>query len=190
MDETDFDTLCEEAPPQEAKRLRKMLAEWCQGDENSFPVQLALLTRAQWRAAAMVPRLIEKSRQQIEHTLAEHRQQTTASVQHLADTVDDKTSTLAQIVGTQVEATKKAAADIRMQLTQAEAVAKRIGGELERGVSELQKAQADFTEQRQRLLQTLADLRTDYSRQEWFCCLMILAVVLVFGILIGVRLAR
>ena len=47
MDETDFDVVCEGAPPQEAKRLRKMLAEWCQGDENSFPVQLAMLTRAQ-----------------------------------------------------------------------------------------------------------------------------------------------
>lgn len=190
MDETDFDTLCEGTPPQEAKQLRKMLAEWCQGDENSFPVQLALLTRAQWLAAATVPRLIEKSRQQMEHTLSEHRQQTGALIHHLADTVDDKTKTLEQIVGTQVESTKKAAADMRMQLTQTEAVAKRIGGELERGVSELQKAQADFAEQRQRLLQTLADLRTGYSRQEWLCCLMILTIMLVFGILVGVRLAR
>ncbi len=190
MDETGFDTLCEGSPPQEAKRLRKMLAEWCQGDENSFPVQLALLTRAQWRAAASVPRLVAESRQQMEHTFAEHRQQTTASIQHLADTVDDKTSVLEQIVATQLEATKKAAAEMRTQLTQTEAVAKRIGGELECGVAEWQKSRADFAEQRQRLLQTLADLRTGYSRQEWLCCAMILAVVLLCGIAIGMRIAR
>ena len=52
MDNTYFDALCEGATPGEAKRLRKLLAEWCDGDEESFPVQLALLTRAQWRAAA------------------------------------------------------------------------------------------------------------------------------------------
>ena len=41
MDETNFDALCEGASPQEAKRLRKILSEWCQGDEDSFPVQLS-----------------------------------------------------------------------------------------------------------------------------------------------------
>ena len=51
MDDTDFDALCEGAPPAEAKQLRKLLADWCNGQENSFPVQLVLLTRAQWRAA-------------------------------------------------------------------------------------------------------------------------------------------
>ena len=52
FDDTDFDALCDGAPPAEANRLRKLLADWCNGDEQSFPVQLALLTRAQWRAAA------------------------------------------------------------------------------------------------------------------------------------------
>ncbi len=47
MDDTDFDVLCEGAPPAEAKQLRKLLADWCNGQENSFPVQLVLLTRAQ-----------------------------------------------------------------------------------------------------------------------------------------------
>ena len=47
MIDTDFDLLCDGVNPAEAKRLRKILAEWCSGDENSFPVQLALLTKAQ-----------------------------------------------------------------------------------------------------------------------------------------------
>src|SRR6266513_2196043 len=43
MNDTDFDALCEGASPVEAKRLRKLLADWCDGDEHSFPVQLALI---------------------------------------------------------------------------------------------------------------------------------------------------
>ena len=52
MEDTDFDLLCDGLSADEAKRMRKILAEWSDGDENGFPVQLALLTRAQWRAAA------------------------------------------------------------------------------------------------------------------------------------------
>ena len=43
----------ETCPPMKPSVFRKMLAEWSDGDENGFPVQLALLTRAQWRAAAL-----------------------------------------------------------------------------------------------------------------------------------------
>ena len=31
MDDTDFDVLCDGAPPAEAKQLRKLLADWCSG---------------------------------------------------------------------------------------------------------------------------------------------------------------
>ncbi len=41
MGDSDFDLLCEGASPEEAKRLRKVLAEWCAGDEKGFPAQLA-----------------------------------------------------------------------------------------------------------------------------------------------------
>jgi hypothetical protein len=36
MDDTDFDALCEGAPATEAKQLRKLLADWCNGAEDSF----------------------------------------------------------------------------------------------------------------------------------------------------------
>ena len=55
MEDTDFAFLCNGLSSDEAKRMRKILAEWCDGDENGFPVQLVMLTRAQWRAAALVP---------------------------------------------------------------------------------------------------------------------------------------
>lgn len=72
MIDTDFDLLCDGANPAEAKCLRKILAEWCKGDENSFPVQLALLTKAQWRAVARLPRVVEESRKQLEQAQASH----------------------------------------------------------------------------------------------------------------------
>jgi hypothetical protein len=73
MNDTEFDLLCEGANPAEAKRLRKMLAEWSSGDENSFPVQLALLTKAQWRAVARLPNMVKDAQKQLEHSQASQR---------------------------------------------------------------------------------------------------------------------
>ncbi|HEX3719416.1 MAG TPA: hypothetical protein VH595_15790 [Verrucomicrobiae bacterium] len=73
MIDTDFDLLCEGMNPTEAKRLRKILAEWCSGDENSFPVQLALLTKAQWRAVAHLPHVPRDSQIQWQQDQASHR---------------------------------------------------------------------------------------------------------------------
>ena len=76
MEDTDFDLLCVGLSPDEAKRMRKILAEWNDGDENGFPVQLAMLTRAQWQAAASIPRSLNDSRKWLELHLAEYRRQT------------------------------------------------------------------------------------------------------------------
>jgi hypothetical protein len=190
MDVTDFDALSDGASAEEAKRLRKILSEWCQGDEDSFPVQLALLTRAQWRATARVPQQLAAARQQMDHTFAEHRRQTAALLDDFADTMGTKTGALDETVAAHTEATKKAVAEMGVHLTHAEAVAKRIRGELERGVAEWQKARADFTSQRERLAETITQVKTSYTRQEWLCVFLILAVVFAFGILIGVRIPR
>ena len=73
MMDTDFDLLCDGVNPAEAKRLRKILAEWCSGDENSFPVQLALLTKAQWRAVARMPHILRDSQKDWQQDQASHR---------------------------------------------------------------------------------------------------------------------
>jgi hypothetical protein len=73
MIDTDFDLLCKGLAPQEAKCLRKMMVEWCRGDENSFPVQLALLTKAQWLAAAQLPGIIQHSQKLLEQAQTSHR---------------------------------------------------------------------------------------------------------------------
>jgi hypothetical protein len=43
------------------------------GDENSFPVQLALLTKAQWRTAARLPYVVKDAQKQLEKAQASHR---------------------------------------------------------------------------------------------------------------------
>lgn len=63
MDRTEFDVLCEGASAEETRLLSNLLAEWCDGDEHSFPVHLALLMRAQWRPVASVPRTVHQSRE-------------------------------------------------------------------------------------------------------------------------------
>jgi hypothetical protein len=73
MMDTDFDLLCDGVNPAEAKRLRKILAEWCSGDENSFPVQLALLTKAQWRAIGRLPHILRDSQKDWQRDQASHR---------------------------------------------------------------------------------------------------------------------
>src|ERR1035438_2714459 len=87
MDDTCFDLLCKALSADEARLFRKMMAEWSDGDENGFPVQLALLTRVQWRAAALVPQAVNESRKLIELHLAEYRQQTKAMLDDFSSTL-------------------------------------------------------------------------------------------------------
>ena len=190
MDDTDFDALCEGAPPQEAKRLRKMLAEWCQGDENSFPVQLALLTRAQWRATASVPRLVAESRKQMEHTFTEHRRQTDDLFDEFSGVVGDRIKMLEQIIAAHADSTKKAETEMRIVLTHTEGVAEHIHAELERGAVEWKKARGDFEAERQKLENTRKELETRYEWRDWACLLAIAAALVMFGMLIGMCIRR
>ena len=56
MDKNDLAALLVGAPADEVDRIHRLLYEWSVGPDNSFPVQLALLTKAQWRIAANLPR--------------------------------------------------------------------------------------------------------------------------------------
>jgi len=59
-------------------RIHRLLHEWSVGPEDSFPAQFSLLTRAQLRSAASIPRTIADSRKLLEQHLAEYRRQTAA----------------------------------------------------------------------------------------------------------------
>ena len=58
-----------------------MLREWSDGDENDFPAQIALLTRAQWRVAATVPGSVQEARSSVEATFAAIHAQLTQLVE-------------------------------------------------------------------------------------------------------------
>ena len=189
-DDTDFDALCDGASPAEAKRLRKLLAEWCNGDEQAFPVQLALLTRAQWRAAATVPRLINQARELMERKLAEHRQQTAVLIKGFADTADAKAKALEAIVVHHTEASQKAVTEIRAQLVNAEIVAQSIKDELERGALEWKQAKADFEAERQKFEQARKELETRQNWRDWLWLVLIVAGMIGIGIAIGLHIAR
>ena len=190
MDETNFDALCEGTSPEEAKRLRKILSQWCQGDEDSFPVQLALLTRAQWRAAALLPQQLALARHQLEQSFAEQRSRTADAVREFTDEVNSRTAALEQIVARHSETTRKIVAEMRTEFTHTETLARRIQNELEVGVAEWQKARTDFMTEHDRLMERVIEIRNGYTQHEWFCVILILAAVFTFGIVLGMRIAR
>ena len=133
MDKTEFDVLCEGATAEETRLLSKLLIEWCDGDERSFPVHLALLTRAQWRAAARIPTLVSKSRDQFAADFVEHRQEITHLVSGFEKAIAGKLKALEIVVTTHDQNTRFTLAEIRSALANAESVSGRIKMTLEAG---------------------------------------------------------
>ena len=150
MEDTGFDLLCEGLPPNEAKMLRKLLAEWADGDEDSFLVQFALLTRAQWRAAAVVPHSIADARKWLEQHLAEYRQQTAALTSDFAGMVDLKHRDLKDIVLKHAETVKRDLLFVSNRLEDANEVAKTIQTDLQTAAAEWNQAKDALALERQR----------------------------------------
>lgn len=190
MDRTDLDWLCENTSPEEVKRLMRLVHEWSQGDEQSFPVQLALLTRAQWRAAAMIPQLADESRKLTELKLAEYRQQTSALVQNLSDTADSKAEAISAIVATHTKSMNQAVANVQAQMSNAESVAALIRSELEAGMLVWKKARADYEAERQKLEQARQELDARTTRRDWLWVGLVLLGMIALGIVIGLRIAH
>jgi hypothetical protein len=186
MGETDFDGLLEGASAQEAKRLGKILREWCDGDENSFPVHLALLTRAQWRAAARIPHLVNDSVKLMDLKWAEYRQQTAGLVKIFAQTADEKARNLESSVIMQTDAMDHAVAKVQAQLSKAEMVAEAIKGQLETGAAEWNTARADFEAERQRLETIRREMEKQLKRRDLFWFALIVAGLIGIGVGLGV----
>ena len=58
LDKDDLAALCVGMTTGEVDRVHRLFHEWSVGPDNNFPVQLALLTKAQWRIAINLPRLM------------------------------------------------------------------------------------------------------------------------------------
>ncbi len=190
MDKIDLAELLNGASAEEVDRIHRLLHEWSVGPESSFPVQFALLTRAQWRMAASVPRLLNDSRKWLELHLTEYRRQTAALVKQFGDTSSTALEAFETVVGSHTEALKKAVAQSSGHLEETERTARLIKFELEHGTAalkrDLDKVRVELVDERARMDQARRDLEAKMSVQEWFR--LILLSLSMFGLGAGLAL--
>jgi hypothetical protein len=151
MNDTSFDLLCKGLSATESKLFRKILKEWCSGEENSFPVQLALLTKAQWLAAAEMPLILQKTVTALEAKLAEHHKQRVALMKTLGNAGDDKIKAFEKTVAVHTEAMEKVAAKSCDHLDETEKFAREIRKQMEYGLRESDRITKAFIDERPRL---------------------------------------
>ena len=190
MEDTDFDLLCVGLSPDEAKRMRKILAEWNDGDENGFPVQLAMLTRAQWQAAASIPRSLNDSRKWLELHLAEYRRQTAELVKNLSAVGEDQADELKNVVKAHTEALNQASGSFRSQLKSIGVFTQDIRKHLDDGISSYNHIKTDLKAGGEMFRKTCEDLDDRINgvqlRRDWLAWLGLIAIGMVIGITIGV----
>ena len=185
MDDTDFDLLCKGLTADEAKQLRKIFREWSSGDENDFPVQLALLTRAQWNAAAAVPRAVNDSRKLIERHLAEYRLQTKLMIDAFSHNTEQQHAATRTALETHGNLTKQTVTKFQVRLAEVEATARQIKTLMDGAAAEWQTLKASTTHERDRLERISNSLQERFSWRGllWSCVLFLLT--LSYGICIG-----
>lgn len=178
MQATDLDLLFDGLSTEEAKQMRRILAEWRIGDEHSFPVQLALLTRAQWHAAAQIPVLLKQS-------LADHRQQTTALLKHFSAANDAKSKELGKVIAAHKEAADTVLTELHTQTATAKRLLSEIDHALTKGTAELKRFRDEFVVERHRL----AEERVRYEQQknwgDWVIFAILLLAMVAIGIFVG-----
>ena len=193
MEDTDFDLLCKGLSADEARRLRKIFVEWCDGDENGFPVQMALLTLTQWRAAAGIPRALNDSRKWLELHLADYRQQTIALINKLSGVGEKQADELKKVVQAHTETVKHAAVSIQDQLRGTTEAAEQISRQLDDGVLAWNRAKADMEAGRDRFQKACKELDDRLTlrelRRDWFTLLGVISIGMVIGVIAGVVIA-
>ena len=185
LDKDDLAALCAGMTTDHVDRVHRLLHEWSVGPDSSFPVQLALLTKAQWRIAANLPRLMNESRKMIELHLAEYQRQSQAMADDFADTVDGQNKELKKTVEIHIQATRQAAEQIQVQLADAGAVASRIKSLMESAASEWEKIKANTTAQCERLEQVSNDLQDRFAWRVILQTAVWLLLALGIGLCIG-----
>jgi hypothetical protein len=150
LDKDDLAILCRDLTKAEVDRVHRLIHEWSIGPEDSFPAQLSLLTRAQFKAAASIPRSIAESKKWLELHLAEYRKQTAALTNDFAGMVDIKHGELKAIVLQHAETVKRDALFVSNRLVDANDVAKSIQKNLQAATVEWNKSKDDLVRERQR----------------------------------------
>ena len=149
-DRDDLAILCRDMTKEEVDRVHRLLHEWGAGPADSFPAQFSLLTCAQLRAAASIPRAILDSRKWLEQHLAEYRRQTAALTDDFAGMVDIKHGELKDIVLKHAETVKRDALFVSNRLVDANDAAKKIQQNLQAAVTEWNKSEDALARERQR----------------------------------------
>lgn len=184
MDKNDLAALLVDASADEVDRIHRLLHEWSVGPDNSFPVQLALLTKAQWRIAAHLPRLMHESRKLLDAQLAEYRRQTQGLLDDLSATAEKQMTGLKTVVESHAQATGQAARQIQAQLDDAKTVAKQIKSLMENAESEWTQVKSKTTVQCARLEQVSKDLEDRFAWRIiiWWAVCILLAVGLGYSL--------
>jgi hypothetical protein len=185
MEDTDFDFLCNGLPAEEAKRMRKILAEWSDGDENGFPVQLVMLTRAQWRAAGLVPQAVNESRKLIELHLAEYRRQTKAMLDDFSGTLKAQSEEFKAATEKHGQTIQQAVMHIKLQIVDAELVARRVILQMEDAESEWRNVKTSTVAQCKRLAEVSSDLQDRFAWRVMLRSVAWFFLALGYGICIG-----
>lgn len=185
MDDTSFDLLCKGLSPAEAKLFRKIIKEWCSGDEDSFPVQLALLTRAQWLAAAQIPLILQKSIAALEAKLAEHQKQSAAFVKNLATAGDDKIKAFEKTVAVHTEAMEEVADKGRSYMDETEKFARGIRKQMELGLQQSERISKAFFDEKRQLEQARHDYERNMEWRETFQQILALMLTAIVGFIFG-----
>ncbi len=185
LDTDDLAALCQGMSRDEEERVHRLLHDWNVGPNSSFPVQLALLTNAQLRAAASVPRSIDNSRQWLEQHLAEYRRQAKLLVDGFSSEMKGQVEELKAVTNEHAESLQAALSHIKFKLAEADRVAGRVKASLEEGVSEWERIKASTAAQCEELGHVCEDLRNRFAwrvileKAIWFL------VILGIGILAG-----
>jgi len=185
LDKDDLAVLCTSMTTDEVDRVHRLLHEWSVGPEASFPVQLALLTKAQWRIAASLPRAMEDSRKLIELHLAEYRRQTKAVTDDFSSAAQIQTDELKNAVELHAKITQLAAEQIQVRLYDAETVARRVKSLMETAASEWKNIKASTTTECHRLQQVSNDLQDRFAWRVLLRSVAWFLLSLGYGICIG-----
>jgi hypothetical protein len=185
LDKDDLAALCAGLTTDEVDRLHRLLHEWNVGPDGSFPVQLALLTKAQWRIAANLPRLMNDSRKLIEAHLAEYRRQSQAMADDLADTMASQNKELKSAVEIHIQATRQAVEQIQVRLADAESVGTKIKSLMDSAALEWKDIKASTTAQCKQLEQVSNDLQNRFAWRVILEMAIWFSLVLGIGILAG-----
>jgi hypothetical protein len=163
LDKDDLAVLSANMSKDEVDRVHRLLHEWGVGPDDSFPVQLALLTRAQLRVAASVPRSINDSRKWLEQHLVEYRRQTQLLLDGFNQTIQTGTRDFETAASLHSKTVENAANQIQSQLDDANFVAKYIKSLMDSAAAQWKDIKASTTAQCEQLEEVSNDLQDRFA---------------------------